>query len=674
MNLSFLDWSIIAVFFLVLIGISIITSRLTTSVAGFLSAERCAGRYLLTIAGGMAFCAAIGIVAGWEAGYRNGVTGIWWGLMSIPINMILAMSGWVTYRYRQTRALTMGQFLEMRYSRNFRIFGGFMAFASGVLNCAVFPMVTANFLMWFLGLPQNFLILGLPLPTYHCLMLLMIGTALALALAGGQITIMVTDFFQGFIANAACIALVGFMLWRFGLDQVLDTLLASEFVNAAANPENLEKLTRVQGVSLLNPFKIGKLPDFGLAFFLMMAFVTFMQTGVWQGGSGYLTAAKTPHEGKMGNVLGQIRWVIMMVGSGAGVLIVYTVMWNPQYESLRAPVLAASDAMQDPQIQSQMFVPVALAKLLPTGLLGLLAVFMIGASISTDDSYYHSWGGTFLQDVIMPFRKKPFTTAEHLRYLRWSITGIAVFAFGFSSIWTLKDFIYMWFQITGSIYIGGASCAVIGGLYWRRGTTQGAWAGMTTGSLLSVGGIAAKQIWPEMAIGDLTINGLHMAVFSIMTSILVYITVSIVTCRDKFNLDQLLHRGSYALPGEHEVKSRRLPLIERIFGITDEFSKWDKFIYVLTYTWTIGWTLVFIVGTAWNLTHDVPSSSWRWWFGIHLRVLYAAALVMAVWFGLGSIRDVIRLIKDLGSQKINESDDGVVHSSIPMKEEEIESL
>ncbi len=44
MNLQGLDWAIIAAFFVLLGWISVSTNRLTKSVSGFLSSERCAGR------------------------------------------------------------------------------------------------------------------------------------------------------------------------------------------------------------------------------------------------------------------------------------------------------------------------------------------------------------------------------------------------------------------------------------------------------------------------------------------------------------------------------------------------------------------------------------------------------------------------------------------------------
>jgi SSS family solute:Na+ symporter len=663
-NFSLIDWIILGLFCGLTCFTAVFARRITKTVAGFLSAERCAGRYLLTISFGMAYVAAASMIGSWESGYRNGLAPLWWKLLGVPIGLIVAMSGWVTYRYRQTRALTMAQFFEMRYSWRFRIFGGITAFFSGVLNCAVFPMITAQFVIHFCGIPEHINFLNIQLSSFHCVMFLLVGAAVLLAVAGGQIAIMLTDFLMGTVANLACIGLIGFIVFKIGTGDLLETLLASETANHALNPEHLEKLSRIPGTSMLNPFKIGDLPDFGIWFFIMLAFVNFVQTGVWQGGAGYLTAARTPHEGKMGNVLGTLRWTILWLSYVLIPVVVYVVMWNPDYEPLRAPIIEASSKLTDPHLQSQMFVPIALGQILPAGLLGLFAIFLLGASISTDDSYYHSWGSTFLQDVIMPFRKKPFTPEQHLKYLRWCIVGVGAFAFTFSSIWELRDYIQMWFQITASIYIGGACCAVIGGLYWSRGTTQGAWAGMITGSALAVTGIVIKQIWPDISVGGTVLNGQHLGVFSILVSICVYTIVSLITCRQPHNMDQLLHRGKYKILEDEREAPRRVPWVERLFGITSEFTKNDRRIFFFVNLWMIGWAAAFVIGTAWNLTRDIPSESWFWWWKyVHLPVLFISSTLFTIWFGIGSIRDVKSLLRHLKQDPKNLEDDGFMKNN-----------
>ena len=73
-----------------------------------------------------------------------------------------------------------------------------------------------------------------------------------------------------------------------------------------------------------------------------------------------------------------------------------------------------------------------LSNILPMGLMGAFAAVMFAAFISTHDTYLHSWGSIFIQDVVMPFRDKPFEKETHLKLLRYSIFGVAIFIFLFS--------------------------------------------------------------------------------------------------------------------------------------------------------------------------------------------------------------------------------------------------
>ena len=62
MNMSILDWAVVAVLLAAVGGMAAYTQRYTKSVADFLVSGRCAGRYLLTISAGMVWIDAINII------------------------------------------------------------------------------------------------------------------------------------------------------------------------------------------------------------------------------------------------------------------------------------------------------------------------------------------------------------------------------------------------------------------------------------------------------------------------------------------------------------------------------------------------------------------------------------------------------------------------------------
>ena len=180
MRLEWIDWSIIAALLLSMTVAANYTKRYNRSVADFLAANRCARRYVLAVSEGAACIGAISVVAMFEAYYSAGFSFVWWGLLLVVINILISCSGWVQYRFRETRALTMAQFLEMRYSKRFRIYTGLIAFTSGILNFGIFPAVGARFFKHFAGFPTHEIaIIGLRIDlTYVAIILVLLGKGL----------------------------------------------------------------------------------------------------------------------------------------------------------------------------------------------------------------------------------------------------------------------------------------------------------------------------------------------------------------------------------------------------------------------------------------------------------------------------------------------------------------
>lgn len=94
-NLHAWDYGILVLVLGVILYSAYSARRYSSSVADFLSANRCAGRYLLTVASGTTGLGAITIVAQWEQFYQAGFTAMFWGQMLAPLGLLMALSGWI---------------------------------------------------------------------------------------------------------------------------------------------------------------------------------------------------------------------------------------------------------------------------------------------------------------------------------------------------------------------------------------------------------------------------------------------------------------------------------------------------------------------------------------------------------------------------------------------------
>ncbi|MGE9291427.1 MAG: sodium:solute symporter family protein [Puniceicoccales bacterium] len=678
-NLSSVDLLIVALVLATVVAAALYTRRYTRSVADFLSANRCAGRYLLTIASGMSGLGAITIVAQWEQIYQAGFAAQFWGQLMAPLGLILALSGWIIYRYRETRAMTLAQLMETRYSRKFRVFSGSLCWISGILNFGIFPAVTARFFIYFLDLPvHSYTIPGVDLTlnlTLGAVMAVELIFAVLIALSGGQISVMVTDFIQGQLSNVIFLILLVTMLILFPWSTIVDTLTQA--------PE---------GQSKLNPFDISQLPDFNISFFLMMLFITVYNFMVWQGTQGYNSSAINPHEAKMAGILAQFRSGVTYLLIPLAAICAYVLMHAPVHESATLATQATLDGLNDPQLAKQLTTTVVLSNILPVGIMGLFAAVMIMAAVSTDTTYLHSWGSIFVQDVLLPWRQlygiqDRLSPEKHLKWLKRAIIGVASFAWVFSLLFPLKEFILMYFQVTGAIFLGGGGAVLIGALYWKRGTTSGAWAAMITGSTLAVSGVVTNNIlWPKLLpslkiqyaetewITQLPevfwLNGMELGFIASLSAILAYVVVSLLSPDPRIDMDQLLHRGQFqdaAPEGPDHIAppSRGWAAL----GFTREFSRSDKVVYVLNLLWVSFFFLAFIGICIWQIFYQWPEHWWANWWLFNLIFTGTAGAITTVWFLIGGASDLKKLFRRLKTIGRNAEDDGTVdrHLSPPAK-------
>ena len=673
-GMQLLDWCIVAGLWALLIAVLIYCQRYIKNSADFLAAGRCAGRYMLSISQGIAGFAVVNSVATFEMFYQAGFSSTWWAMLSAPLGLVLALVAWVTYRLRETRCFTLAQFFEVRYSRRFRVGAGILTWFSGIVNYGIFPAVSVRFFMFFCRLPEHYTFLGINWDVYAVLLTVAIATGALFAMFGGQVAIMVTDFLQGIFCNIAFIVFI-FFIFNLGKWDIFGGMVSWEQISKAL-------LMAPEGASQIDPFDCSKLPDFNIWYFLIGIFMPIYHRGSWQGSMGYAAAAKSPHEGKMAGILGTWRGLAQGLMIMLIPLAVIVIMRLPEFQDIAATVTDTLEQTSNPQLRKQGLVPTALSLLMPTGLLGLFVAVMFAAMLSTDDTYMHSWGSIFIQDVIMPFRKKPFTPKQHILALRLSIAFVAVFAWMFSYFFRQTEYVFMFFAITGAI-VSGAGAVLIGGLYWKRGTTVAAWVTYITGAVIAVSGIILQQVWHfedgsglgkylyetfqwEWLADELEkfpVNGQWLAFISSIVCIVLYIGISVLErWRGKqpdFNLEKMLHRGIYDTAHEHEIRSKTSWLAQRL-GITPEFTMGDKLLYAGTIAWTLLWLIVFIWFTVQHFFFGVSANQWLTLWHIKIFITLILGLIVTIWFLIGGLVDVRDLFRTLRNMKRNDRDDGSV--------------
>ena len=570
--MHWLDCVIVAVPLLAVFGIAFYSRRYVRSVADFLAAGRVAGRYVISVGDMSAALSVITVISLVESQYQSGLGITFWNNLLIPVTIFLSLTGFVLYRYRQTRSLSLGQFLEMRYSRSFRIVAAALRTVSEAMANTIGPAVAARFFIYMLGIPMSFTVCGIELQTFPVTMLLLLVLALMLIWPGGRISLLVTDALQGLMSYPIFVIITCFVLSELSWSNDITPVLVN----------------RVAGESFINPNDIHSLRDFNLFALIVLITSRILNRGAWIGndtsGSG-----KTPHEQKMAGILGAWRIGFSTIMMSMIALFVITIMQGKPFAAksrvIRQELVSriSTELIADPAVRKQandaiskiptelpegrysrkhnadtayfeavrktliddaenrinaagktlsqeeqsgirgennaifqefrtlyyqVMAPVILSKELPPGIFGTFLLLMLMLLLSTDDSRIFNAASTLVQDVVMPLRSKPFEKKEHLMWLRGMSILIAGFFFSASFFLAQLDYITMFINITCALWQGAAGPIIIGGLYTKWGNTRGAYSALILGSGTACGGFFCQRTWSSTIYPFLESHGL----------------------------------------------------------------------------------------------------------------------------------------------------------------------
>ncbi|HEY8965683.1 MAG TPA: hypothetical protein VIM58_04520, partial [Candidatus Methylacidiphilales bacterium] len=639
-----LDYVVLLIPLALVLGVTFALRRYMRSVSDFLAASRTAGRYVICTSISESGAGVMGLVLALEVYSRTGVSMGFWGVFNNIVLFGFTLFGLITFRFRETRCLTFHQFLEVRYDRRLRVFASFLNIFSGMINFGLVPAVGARFFVYLCGLPETVRLGTVEAPTFVLLMAAFMALSLLMTLSGGQISVMVTDCLEGLISGVLYLVVAFAILSAVTFAQMRDVLLSGK-----------------PGDSYINPFDIGARPDFNVGYVVL---VFLFNIGIFRGSAwtqGFNAAAKTAHEAKMAAILGSWR----NVGAGAmGALIsvgAFTLLHHPDFAAQREAVAEGLKRIANPQLHTQMTMPMALGVLLAPGVKGAFCAIGLFGLLASQGLQLHNYGSTLLQDVVLPLKKKPFTPKGHLLALQATMGGIALFVCLFSWLYKPVDYLTMLVTLIGAIYLGGIGAVVWGGLYWKKGTAAGAWASMISGSVIAVACNVLQQFWDSLQplllahaghgtaaaylaahAGKFPLNGIESSVLAVGTAFALYAVVSLLTCRKDFDMDRMLHRGAHALPQEAAAEApgagagappKRGFSLARLLGIDEHFTRGDRALSIATASWVFFWNAVALGILVWSLAVGKLSDGWwfEYWLLTGVKIPLVLGVVTTVW-------------------------------------------
>ena len=479
--MSWIDWVIMIVPMIFVIGMGFYSRRYIKGVTDYLAAGRVAGRYVISVgdvAQGLAVITLIGYI---EARYKTGFSMAFWNSILMPLSIVLSLTGFFSYRFRETKSLSLGQFLEMRYNRSLRIYASALRSAAELLANCLCPALAARFMIYYIGLPYSINVFGIQVPSFLVLTLIMITLCVLICCLGGALSLLVTDTIQGFFCYPLLIIFTIFIIVKFSWTGVIVPVMSD----------------RVVGQSFLNPYDIRGLRDFNMFALVVSVYSEIINRGNWAGTSSSISA-RSPHEQKMAGIMGTWR---AMFSNVLYILLVILVIATLNHQSMAnkarevrndlsrkilREIVVDDKALQEklngelealpprdhiiggtrPQdaplsheknldtphldvvreglkdtpngnkryqeyftLYHQMMLPVTLRHLLPVGMVGLFALFILLMMLSTDDTRLFSAAQTVTQDCVVPLLKKGLSMKHHVLAIR--IVAIFCGAFWF---------------------------------------------------------------------------------------------------------------------------------------------------------------------------------------------------------------------------------------------------
>jgi solute:Na+ symporter, SSS family len=454
-NFSWIDGGIVGVYLVATMVAGISVRKYVGKVEHFLIAGREMDVYL-----GVASLAAteFGIVTCMSAaqlGYENGFAGATVGILYGLAMFVVGYTGFCVKPLRDSGVVTIAELFEKRFGPRIRWWSGMVIVVGGLLNMGIFLRKGGEFLMIVCDLgTQNLEV---------TMSVLLLGVAIY-TIAGGMLSVLVTDYLQFIVMSIGLLAVTFLMLSQVSWSTMVDTV-RDHYGDAGFNP-------------FVNP-------RLGWSYVVFNGLLNLAVAITWQTTIARLLSAKDSATGQRIYTATSFFFVCQFLIPG---------VWG-----------IAALATVDPGIigtNTDHAMPVYLSTSVPIGLMGLLVAGMLAADMSTDSAYMLTWGSVIYNDLLRPFRKGRWSEKRGLFWNRVIIALIGIFLLIYGLWYEIRDNIWTYLTVTGTIYLSSMSTLLVACCYWKRANNWGAFGAIVVGAAFPLVYLVLQQVERTRALAD----------------------------------------------------------------------------------------------------------------------------------------------------------------------------
>jgi len=445
-----LDGSIVGLYLLVTMIAGLMVRKYVGKVEHFLVAGREMDVYL-----GIASLAAteFGIVTCMytaQNGYEKGFAGATPGILNAVAMAVVGLTGFGIKPLRDSGVMTIPELLDRRFGSRVRWAAGVVIVLGGLLNMGVFLRTGGQFLVLVAGLDVRYLEIMMTA--------LLVGVAVYTIL-GGMLSVLVTDFLQFVVMSLGLILVTILILMNVGWERLVTTVETH------------------YGAGGFNPFVN---PTMGWQYVLFNLMLNTAAVLTWQTMIARVLAAKDTKTGRKVYTRTSFFFVCRFLIPG---------IWGIAALAMLGPVPDTLEAM-----------PRFLSTFVPAGLMGILVAAMLAADMSTDSSYMLTWCSVIYNDILAPFRKRPWSERKGLFWNRTIIALIGIFLLLYGLWYPLKGDLWTYLGVTGTIYLASISVLLIACCYWKRANNWGAVASIVVSAAIPVSYLVMEQVPSTVAL------------------------------------------------------------------------------------------------------------------------------------------------------------------------------